>query len=477
MTAAGPSGDIAFLLGAGVSARYGVPAMLGFYEELMEYLKRRYPDAVDLARTLTSATQDADLEILIENVEKAVAAAEGLPLLPSADTDAVKGDLQRIRALRSYIRAFIVDRCERFNTTRAAGELLPLFQLSTKMTVTIFTTNYDRIIEHCAQETEFPCSDGFVGGSEPVATWARKFDGSLRLVKLHGSVNWFHHGDAVVRLDRGFPLPSHEFQLNWAGRTLTSLMVVPTLQKETLEPPYSELRVLFGDVILASRLLIIAGSSLRDAHLTSVIATRLQDDQAVVLIIDPAIPAGIDALVRRDLVVHATGEFHAFLSVATDALPALAREIAAASDIAEAYRRLREFAQTVQTKMQSLAALTEEGKRAVRALTHGSPAEKIAAVRNLRGNSSEVVVNALLAGLADEDPEVRAAAASVVAQLDEPRAVPLLEANIANSRDSRQKMEAVLALKRMTVPEATLAIERIKQSQAGADPLVKRVLS
>lgn len=451
--------------------------MLGFYTELTEYLERRYPDASELADSLTKAVPNADLEVLIENVEKGIAAAEASDLLPSANSEAMKDDLERFTTLRSYIRAFIVDRCERFEASHAVTELLPLLSLSNQMKVTIFTTNYDRIIEHCALEAGLNCSDGFVGEAEPVARWDRKFDGNLCLVKLHGSVNWFDDGSSIVRLDRGFPLPSHEFQLTWGGKELKALMVVPTLQKETLTPPYSDLRVLFGDVILTCSLLVVAGSSLRDAHITSVIANRLQDEKAVVLIIDPNIPAGVDALVRRDLVVHIPCEFHTFLAVAGNDFVALAHELASTSDIEEAIRRLRSFAETIQERVRGLDALTEQDKRAVSALSHGSPAEKVMALHELQGNSNEAVVDAVLVALARGAPEVQAMAASVASQADDPRAVPLLESIVTNSQDTRQKIEAALALKRMTVPEAALAVARIRQSQAITDPVVKRILS
>lgn len=116
-------------------------------------------------------------------------------------------------------------------------------------------------------------------------------------------------------------------------------------------------------------------------------------------------------------------------------------------------------------------------ERAVRALTHGSQSEKIAAVTMLRGNSGAVVVDSIPAALSDADHEVRAAAASVASELDDSRVVPLLESNVATSKETRQRMETALALKRMTVPEAAAAVERLKGSDVGTDPVVRRVLS
>lgn len=451
---------LTFLLGAGVSSQYEIPVMPVFFDELMSFLRTRYESAATLANELTQGKPD--LEVLIERVERIVGTAQVLPNLNSPDPAPLQARIADANQLRSYIRAFIVDRCERFNADRAINELGPLLAVSQHCGLTLFTTNYDRIIEHCCQQQNVRYVDGFASANGPVARWDGQFDCPLCLFKLHGSVNWFTDGTEQVRLDRGFPLPSHEFKITWQGRILEARMVIPALLKETLEEPYSSLGVSFNDATASCGLLIVAGSSLRDSHLTSVIATRLEQDSLVVLLIDPAIPTAAPNLRRLERVAHISSTFQAFLQAALADLPALQTAIIASANATEAYQKLSAFADQTEGQIRREATLSPEASEALNSLRRGAAIDRVAAASALRGqNPAEPILEALLAALRDPDPSVRAAAASAASNYNEPRIAPLLAENIKSATTLAEKLETALALRRMTVPEAAQAVQQL----------------
>ena len=141
--------------------------------------------------------------------------------------------------------------------------------------VHLFTTNYDRVVEHACETGDVRFADGF-GHSKLAAPWERSFDAKIRLCKLHGSVTYYidrHSGVEPVfwRLDRGYPLPSPDFRLTRLGRELEPLMVLPTLEKEALGDPYGHLNHLFVDTMARAKVVVAVGTSLRDKHLVSAI--------------------------------------------------------------------------------------------------------------------------------------------------------------------------------------------------------------
>ena len=108
------------------------------------------------------------------------------------------------------------------------------------------------------------------------APWSGEFNGKLHLYKLHGSVTYYgdreaRDGRRYFRLDRGYALPSPDFRLTREGNTLEPLMVLPTLEKETLDDPYGQLNHRFAEMMSGSRVVVAMGTSLRDNDLVSAI--------------------------------------------------------------------------------------------------------------------------------------------------------------------------------------------------------------
>ena len=131
---------------------------------------------------------------------------------------------------------------------------------------------------------------------------SRDFKNKCRLYKLHGSVTYYvdhQHSAAkkILRLDRGYPLPGPDFRLSREGRELEPLMVLPTLEKDALDDPYSYLMHTFTATLSRGGLVVTMGTSLRDKHLVS--AMNFSSMKIVVLVIDTRSRVGYSKAASR----------------------------------------------------------------------------------------------------------------------------------------------------------------------------------
>jgi hypothetical protein len=153
---------IAFLLGAGASFPLGIPMMVGFYTTFREYLGRRHPHCFALLERLEGAATHPthDLETLLSDLNTLAGLGPALALL-HGDAAAHEKDVELARELRGYLDAFIVDTCERFDRVAAVRELQSLLAVREFGPLWIFTTNYDRIVEHACDQSGIDWTDGF----------------------------------------------------------------------------------------------------------------------------------------------------------------------------------------------------------------------------------------------------------------------------------------------------------------------------
>lgn len=157
----------------------------------------------------------------------------------------------------------------------------------------VFTTNYDRLVEHGCDLAGLRCLDRFVGALEPVFRASRLdvdlhysppgmrgepryLEGVLRLSKLHGSLDWRASAEGVSRV--GLPFGAENGHPGVVGDPIGDLLVYPNAAKdvETLEYPYAEV---FRDAAAAlcrpNTALVTYGYGFGDDHVNRVIADML----------------------------------------------------------------------------------------------------------------------------------------------------------------------------------------------------------
>lgn len=171
-------------------------------------------------------------------------------------------------------------------------------RIGTRDRLSIFTTNYDRLIEAGAELAGVHLLDRFLGNLMPIFRSSRLdldmhynppgirgepryLEGVARFTKLHGSVDWIQTGKDIRRIGLPFGADTVEPYLQAPGldgATTHKLMIYPNAAKdrETADYPYVELfRDLASAVCRPNSTLVTYGYSFGDEHINRVIRDML----------------------------------------------------------------------------------------------------------------------------------------------------------------------------------------------------------
>lgn len=461
------SEKVSFLIGAGFSAPFGVPTMGPFYSDFVEEAKSRYPTlTTSLDRAINKAGSEPDLENLLSVLNAASEVGAGLP--EDLLNDAIRDWATGAGTLRGHLLSYIVERCESFDRARAVEACAPFAQGLGGSGAAIFSTNYDRVIEHACQVAGVELSDGFQRGlGNQASPWRADFDGGLVLAKLHGSVTWYvdpSEKEGYLRLDRGYALPGPEFHLSRGGKDLTPLMIIPTLEKEVLRAPYAHLAHLFSDRLSRTALLVVMGSSLRDEHLVTSI--RFRGSKLVVLVVglNAAGAAGRLEGVNHTVALEASAEN--FLRNCTPQLLGLVRSADGDLSADELARATEEFAGEQRRVLSEVGDLDEEQGRSLADLRDGEPPLALRALSRLRGRANRVLVDATVALLDSPNAEVRCAAAGNLGTVASTDAVEPLKRAALDDPSDLVRIESGLALNEIGTKEARSALSEYLERHA-----------
>lgn len=159
----------------------------------------------------------------------------------------------------------------------------------------VFTTNYDRLIEHGCDLAGLRIIDRFIGALNPVFRSSRvevdvhynppgirgepRFvEGVIRLTKLHGSLDW--HLDRQARRIRrkGIPFGAPTNHTDLPGKPVDTVMIYPNPAKdvETTAYPYAELFRDFAAAVCRPNAVVVAyGYGFGDDHINRVLVDML----------------------------------------------------------------------------------------------------------------------------------------------------------------------------------------------------------
>lgn len=189
-------------------------------------------------------------------------------------------------------------------TPKDVSYLAPLAEASRSNGLTIATLNYDLSIEQTAEAIGVQCTTG-VESWLHAGRWEWPPDG-IRLLKLHGSIDWIwadtqnrpgHMPQRAIFLE-------HELETNYQWQPA---LVFGQRGKLRAEGPFlsllGELEALMGQ----ARRLIVIGYSFRDDHVNEIIQRWASEDVArTITVVDPAWPEAFYG--------DARGEFRATMS-------------------------------------------------------------------------------------------------------------------------------------------------------------------
>ncbi len=468
------SGKVAFLVGAGFSYPYGVPTMRPFFSDFVAEAKIRYPSLIPtLDKALDKIEKEPDLESLLSVLNGASDSISGLP--EELVTDEIRRWASEAVTLRSYLLSYIVERCEAFDRQKAFQQCSPLLKGLATTGVTVFSTNYDRVVEHVCRSAGIELSDGFERTPDQAPSpWRRDFGGGLALAKLHGSVSWYEDSageGTYLRLDRGYPLPGPDFQLSRGGNDLSPLMIVPTLEKQVLKDPYAYLSNLFSDRLVNTSLLVVMGSSLRDEHLAS--AIRFRADKLVVIVIGKgAADAAARLAPNRTVDLEASSED--FLLNCTQDLLRLVEHANVGHPVDELEEAVEQFAGEQRRLLAEIGDLDEAERRDLSDMRSGDPLAVLRALSNLRGKANETIIDATLGLLDSSEADTRCAAAGNLGEVASKKAVEPLALTALNDSSELVRIESALALNQIGTPEANAAFAeyRSQRQEDGVDQLL-----
>ena len=463
--------SVAFLLGAGFSAPYGIPTMRPFLHSFRRMARNKYPDLNDtLEQHFARLGDDSDIEALLSGLGKAERLADAMPG-GIIDTTELRGWQEQSRYLKSHLISYIIEQCERFDEESVKTVLGPSLSMLTDLNeidrVHIFTTNYDRIVEVACEEAGVEYADGFgETGNELVAPWTRMFDKRVCIYKLHGSVSYYvdqaRSGTAkFLRLDRGYPLPGPDFRLSREGNELEPLMVLPTLEKDALGEPYSHLNHLFTEVLSKTLLVVAVGISLRDNHIVG--AINYNADNVVVLLVDvdPTVPGHqISGISNVKLGADAKTFFEGSVFRLAEVLVGSGSS-GTKLDLLEV---LQEFTNDEASELAKRGTLTDVQQKALeRLVTAVRSDELLDAIQKLRGVNEDGVIQAIGEASNESYPsDVRKAVAGCLGYSGTRAAIGWL-GKIANKDvASDVRLEAYLALAAIGSDVATKALEEAR---------------
>ncbi|PAQ06727.1 SIR2 family protein [Mesorhizobium temperatum] len=204
-----------------------------------------------------------------------------LASLLKTETDiAVGKDLAAKNAAQGVLQSFLLS----FASRAASRERLH-----------IFTTNYDRLIEHGSDFAGLRIIDRFVGALNPVFRASRVevdvhynppgirgeprfMEGVIRLTKLHGSLDWFFDKEERRIYRKGIPFGAPADHTDIPKEPVDTVMIYPNAAKdvETTQYPYAEL---FRDFAAAAcrpnAVIVTYGYGFGDDHVNRVLLDML----------------------------------------------------------------------------------------------------------------------------------------------------------------------------------------------------------
>jgi hypothetical protein len=235
---------------------------------------RRLEDKIDRLHSDSWASQNLAREI-DEFVRRSIGRSHG-------DGSAILADL-RDEMLNSLFEVLHID-----NKT-AVSYLEPLVELSRMQgTLTIATLNYDRTIENVSELYDEQC-DTLIEGWLESGTLASDSSG-LKLLKLHGSIDWIFEGEIGYLQHDQLPLRRlRQVDPSEKQYYAAPAVVFGEAGKLRAEGPFLELLLAWAAQLRKSIALLVVGYSFRDTHVNEIIARWFNGDpKRRIIVLDPS---------------------------------------------------------------------------------------------------------------------------------------------------------------------------------------------
>jgi hypothetical protein len=263
-----------------------------------------YDTAIDTHANASAKLMNRGEANIEDQFRSALAVLEGLKVINLPDSEILKTamDTQMTAFLSSLLAtecgiASVTNQTSRQNAQSALQSFLLSFasRAASRERLHLFTTNYDRLIEHGCDLAGLRIIDRFVGALNPVFRASRVevdvhynppgirgeprfMEGVLRVTKLHGSLDWFFNKDERRILRKGIPFGAPATHTDIPKKPVDTVMIYPNPAKdvETTQYPYAELFRDFAAAVCRPNAVVITyGYGFGDDHVNRVLLDML----------------------------------------------------------------------------------------------------------------------------------------------------------------------------------------------------------
>ena len=316
------------LLGSGFTTAVGVIAGVGATGMGKVTFGTQHDVAID-AHAQAGATAMKRGAINIEDqLRSALALLDGLGVIDKAAEQVLKDgiDAQMSAFLVSLLKTERGIAAGHDHASREAAQgALQSFLLSfasraaSRERLHIFTTNYDRLIEHGCDSAGLRIIDRFVGALNPVFRASRVevdvhynppgirgeprfMEGVIRLTKLHGSLDWFFDKRERRIYRKGVPFGAPADHTDIPEKPVDTVMIYPNPAKdvETTQYPYAELFRDFAAAVCRPNAIVVTyGYGFGDDHVNRVLLDMLTIPSTHLVILAYAADARLMAFTEK----------------------------------------------------------------------------------------------------------------------------------------------------------------------------------
>ncbi len=273
-----------------------------------------YDGAIDTHAENSAKAMGRGAANIEDQFRSALAALEGLAVLDAAKAKLLKNAMDK--QLRAFLNSLLateggisagVDEEHRKNAENVLQSFLLSFasRAASRERLHLFTSNYDRLIEHACDLAGLRIIDRFVGALNPVFRSSRVevdvhynppgirgeprfMEGVIRLAKLHGSLDWHFDKESRQITRKGIPFGAPSTHTDVPKTPIDTVMVYPNPAKdvETTQYPYAELfRDFAASICRPNAVLVTYGYGFGDDHINRIILDMLTIPSTHIVII------------------------------------------------------------------------------------------------------------------------------------------------------------------------------------------------
>ena len=292
------------VLGSGFTAAIGYMAGTDATDMTKVKFDTAFDSAIDAHADSGSQSMGRGVANIEDQFRSALAVLEGLNVVYAPEADKLKSamDIQ----LKAFLDSLLAtergiakgkDKEHRTKAESALQSFLLSFasRAASRERLHVFTSNYDRLIEHGCDLAGLRIIDRFVGALNPVFRSSRVevdvhynppgirgeprfMEGVVRLTKLHGSLDWHFNKEGRQIRRKGIPFGASGDHTDMPKKPIDTVMIYPNPAKdvETTQYPYAELfRDFSASVCRPNAVVVTYGYGFGDDHINRVLLDML----------------------------------------------------------------------------------------------------------------------------------------------------------------------------------------------------------